>query len=236
MKKALLALALSLIASSANAVCSQIPLNVKDASSNTVAMSSASAADGNCKTYIDADTSSQLHTDLTAAVAAGENHLGEVGGNMLPINSAMTTTAATITTGQSIGGLQTLANAVRVSGTVGNSGTTGLIQDVVLGFADAVTGTAIDVYYFTASPTGTTCTNGSAFVLGATAAQTQMIGVVHVADFTASNTAVIGQAHNLAMSFGLGSATSIFACVVARGSFTTTSTQKVNLQTNILRN
>lgn len=66
MKKILLALALSLFASNAYAVCSQIPLNVKDASNNTVAMSSASAGDGNCKTYIDADTSSQIHTDLAA--------------------------------------------------------------------------------------------------------------------------------------------------------------------------
>ncbi len=79
LKKALLAIALSLFASSAFAVCSQIPLNIKDGSSNTVAMSSASAADGNCKTYIDADTSSQIHSDLTAAIPAGTNLIGKAG-------------------------------------------------------------------------------------------------------------------------------------------------------------
>ena len=42
-RKSLLAIVFSLIASSAFAVCSQIPLSIKDASSNTVAMSSASA-------------------------------------------------------------------------------------------------------------------------------------------------------------------------------------------------
>lgn len=78
MKRILLALGLIVMASQAHAVCSQIPLNVKDASSNTVAMSSATAADGNCKTYIDADTSSQLHSDLTAAIPAGSNLIGKV--------------------------------------------------------------------------------------------------------------------------------------------------------------
>lgn len=76
MKKLLLVLAFSLVASAAHAVCPQIPLNIKDASLNTVPMSSASAADGNCKTYIDADTSSQLHTDLTASIPAGTNRIG----------------------------------------------------------------------------------------------------------------------------------------------------------------
>lgn len=78
MKKLLLAFVLSLIGSQAWAVCSQIPLNVKDANNNTVAMSSASAGDGNCKTYIDADTASQIHTDLTAPLAAGANTIGNV--------------------------------------------------------------------------------------------------------------------------------------------------------------
>ena len=56
--------ALLLSSTAGNAVCSQIPLTIKDASSNTVSMSSATSADGACKTYIDEDTSSQFHTDL----------------------------------------------------------------------------------------------------------------------------------------------------------------------------
>ena len=93
MKKFLLALAFSLIASSsAFAVCSQIPLNVKDASSNTVAMSSKTGADGNCTTNVDADTSSQLHTDLTSATPAGTNTIGNVNGapNVTPTDCSGT--------------------------------------------------------------------------------------------------------------------------------------------------
>jgi hypothetical protein len=66
-RKLFLVLALSLFATSAFATCGAIPLTVKDASNATQSISSATAADGNCKTYIDADTSSQIHNDLAAA-------------------------------------------------------------------------------------------------------------------------------------------------------------------------
>src|SRR5258707_3155144 len=75
-KKLLLALTLSFFASNAFAVCAKIPLNVLDSVGGTAALSSATAADGNCKTYIDADTSSQLHNDITAATPAGTNRIG----------------------------------------------------------------------------------------------------------------------------------------------------------------
>lgn len=77
MKGLLLGLLFSVIACPVWAACPQIPLNVKDASNNTVPMSSASAADGNCKTYIDADTASQLHQDITAPIATGANVIGK---------------------------------------------------------------------------------------------------------------------------------------------------------------
>lgn len=77
-RKLLLAAALSLISGSAFAVCGAIPLTIKDAAAATQNISSATAADGNCKTYIDADTSSQMHTDLTAPIPAGTNAIGVV--------------------------------------------------------------------------------------------------------------------------------------------------------------
>ncbi len=69
----------------ANAVCSQIPLNIKDASGNTVAMSSGTAGDTNCKTYIDADSASvlygilaQINTAALASIPAGTAIVGYV--------------------------------------------------------------------------------------------------------------------------------------------------------------
>lgn len=168
-------------------------------------------------------------------VPASENHIGEVGGNAFPITNAMTTTNATVTTGQSIGGLQTLANAVRVSAALGGSGTSGYIQNTMVTFTDAVGAGPLDVYYFNASPTGSTCTNASAFVL-ANADRDKVIGIVHVTDFTASNTAAVAQAYSQAMLYGVASATSIFGCVVARASFVITGTANASLKTTVIRN
>lgn len=172
----------------------------------------------------------------SAAVAASENHIGEVGGNILPITNAMTTSNATVTTGQSIGGIQTLANAVRVSGSLGASGTSGIIQSVVITFLDAVATSEIDVYFYNATvTTGSNCQNATPFVLQ-TADRTNVLGIAKVTDFTSSNTAVVAQANNLAIPFGLASSTSLFACLVARGSFAITGTANASIKVNVLRN
>ena len=156
-------------------------------------------------------------------------------GQIFPITNDMTTTIATTTTGQSIGGLQTLANAVITSGALGANNSSGYIQNLTVTFTDAIGSGPLDIYYFNASPSGSTCTNDAAFVL-ANADRDKVIGIVHVTDFTLSNTAVVAQAGNLSIGYGLASATSIFACVVARASFVIAGTTNASLQTNVLRN
>lgn len=174
-----------------------------------------------------------LATDV--ALPAGELHVGEVGGNILPITNAMTTSNATVTTGKAIGGLQTLANAVRVSSSLGASGTSGIIQSVLLTFKDAIGTIPMDVYYFNASPTGSTCTDNTTFAL-VDADRDKTVFIAHVTDWTASNTAAIGQAGNMAIPFGLSSATSLFACVVTRASAAVTGTANASLITRVMRN
>ena len=177
------------------------------------------------------DAAGNMKVNCTVGCGGGSTSSGQI----MPITNDMTTTNATTTTGQSIGGLQTLANAVISSGALGASGTSGYIQNLTVTFTDAVGSGPLDVYYFNASPSGSTCTNDSAFIL-ANADRDKVIGIVHVTDFTASNTAAVAQAGNLSMGFGLSSATSIFACVVARASFVITSTANASLMTNIVRN
>lgn len=173
---------------------------------------------------------------VQAAATATEVHVGEVGGNIIPITNAMTTTNATITTGQSIGGIQTLANAVRVSGALGASGTSGIIQSLTVTFTDAVGAGPLDVYFYNATvTTGSNCQNATAFVLQ-NGDRDKVLGIAHVTDFTASNTAAVAQANNLAIPFGLASSTSLFACVVGRASFAITGTANASLKVNVLRN
>src|SRR5882757_1617775 len=98
-KKLLLIGIFSLIANSAFAVCGAIPLPILDGTGASRNMSSASAADGNCKTYIDADTASQIHNDLTEAIPAGTNTIGTVGQLTYPVGAIPLTASATGTTG-----------------------------------------------------------------------------------------------------------------------------------------
>ncbi len=95
-KKLLLAFTFSLIASSAFAVCGAIPLPILDGTGASRSISSKSAADGNCETLIDVDTSSQLHTDITAPTPAGTNNIGST--SPAP-NVTATACSSTITTG-----------------------------------------------------------------------------------------------------------------------------------------
>lgn len=173
--------------------------------------------------------------ELNVSPGATENHIGEVGGNILPITNTMTTSNATVTTGKSVGGLQTLSNVVRVSGSLGASGTSGIIQSVMLTFKDAIGSIPFDVYYFNANPSGSTCTDNTTFAL-VDADRDKVIFIAHVTDLTASNTAAIGQAGNMAIPFGISSSTTAYACVVTRGSAAITGTANASLITRILRN
>lgn len=167
-------------------------------------------------------------TPSSVVLTAGEAHAGEVGGNQLTIPVTPTVTATTYTTGQAMGALQTLANAERVSGKGG------LAQSVLVALKVANT-VNVDVFIFNANPSGSTCTNASAFVLAA-ADIGKVVAVAHVTDWTAGNTASFGQSQNLASPYALPSGTSLFSCAVARGSITTTGTSDLVETANVIRN
>jgi hypothetical protein len=161
-------------------------------------------------------------------ISKGEGHCCEVGGNQASTSLQPTTTVATYTAGQVIGGLQTVTSAERVAGKGG------LIQSAVLALKVANT-VSIDVVYFNANPTASTCNNAAAYVL-APADIGKVIGVAHVTDWTAGNIASVGQSQNMAAPYVLPSGTSAFSCAVVRGSITTTSTADLNETTNVIRN
>lgn len=116
LKKLLLAFALSCLASSAYAVCGAIPLPILDGTGASRNLSSATAADGNCKTYIDADTGSQLHSDMTAPIPPQTSHTINIGAvdliNPYPGTAVPLTNSATGTT---LGAVATLAGAASVT-------------------------------------------------------------------------------------------------------------------------
>lgn len=177
-----------------------------------------------------------------SALTATEVHVGEVSSNQIRVDVAQTVTASSAyTSGNAIGGLMTIANSARVSGSLGAAGTGGIIQQVVANSKSLQT-TQVDVFLFNSNPSGSTCTDKTAFVL-ATADFDKVIGVASIPGTAANNsgwfgggTGSVGQANNLAMAFDLASGTSVFACAVTRGTPTFTATSDISFKYQILRN
>lgn len=168
-------------------------------------------------------------SDATFALVASETHLGEIGGRSATVTVAQTVTAASAyASGNAIGGLITVANVARISGG------SGLLQSISVSMKSAQTG-QIDVVYFNANPTGSTCTDKVAFSVAA-ADFDKVLGVAHVTDWTSLGTPSVGQAQNLAMPFALASGTTLYACAVTRSTPTFTSTSDVSVSTRVLQN
>jgi hypothetical protein len=207
-----------------NAAGSTITFCSKDTGSGVMASCSQLVSSAGAK--IDPMTK----TGGTVGLVAGEAHLGEVGGNQLTVTVAQTvSTSPAYTTGDAVGGLMTVANAERVAGKGG------LLLNVVANMKSAQTA-QIDVFFFTANPTGSTCTDNAAFVL-ATADFSKLKGVVHLNDWTAGNVASFGQAQaQPATPYTLPSGTTAYACAVVRGAPTYTATTDVSFDFNFSRN
>jgi hypothetical protein len=173
-----------------------------------------------------------------AVLRAGEYHVGEVGGNQITVRVAQTVTASSAyASGNAVGGLMTLANAARVSGSAGAPGTSGLIQNVVVNSQSAQTA-QVDVFFFSSNPTGTTCTDKTAFSLASTDFD-KVLGVATIPATTgwySGGTASVGQAPNLAMFYALSSSTSLYACAVVRGTPTFSATSNISIAASLARN
>lgn len=183
-----------------------------------------------------------IATNTGAAIPAGESHIGEIGGNQIRVQVAQTVTASSAyASGNAVGGLMTIAGAARVSGSLGAAGTGGILQNVAVDSKSAQTA-AMEVWIFDANPSGSTCTDKTGFVL-ATADFDKVIGVAAVPTTAANNsgwfsgsTGSVGQANNQAMAYDLSSATSLFGCMVTRGTPTFAATTDISLKYNFLRN
>jgi hypothetical protein len=171
----------------------------------------------------------QLHTDAIAATPAGENHVGEVGGNQITIQVPQTVTASSAyASGNAVGGLMTIASAARVS-----TGS-GLLQSVTVN-SKSTQSTQFDIFVFNANPSASTCVDKTAFSLAA-ADFDKVIGVVSVTTWFAAGTPSIGQAQNLALPFNVASGVNLYGCAVTRSTPTFTATSDISLGYRILRN
>lgn len=116
-------------------------------------------------------------------------------------------------TGDNVGGLLTLSDAVPPSRPYG------MIRGVTIVNDTISASTPFDVFFFNANPSGTTISNNGAQSI-ASADQAKVIGVAHCSDITSDGACTVHQAQNLSMPFTVPSGTSIYATIVVRGSMT----------------
>jgi len=179
---------------------------------------------------------------INGPTSAGENHIGEIASNQIKVQVAQTVTAASAyASGNAIGGLMTIAGATRVSGASGAAGTGGILTGMMMN-AKSLQTTQVDVVFFDANPSGSTCTDKTAFSL-ATADFDKVVGYLTVpgtaangAGWVAGTVGSVGVATYYPVTYDLASSTSLFACAVTRGTPTYTATTDVSFKFNILRN
>lgn len=164
------------------------------------------------KLSADPATAAGVTALLTGIVlAAGEHHIGQVGGHTEVVTATPTITAGTYSAGYLIGGLMTISNAVRVAAGKGT------IQSIVM-TDKAKQDMPIDVIFFQANLPNSTLTDHAA----ATVHDTDLlscIGVVKIlasdySDF-ADNSVASKTSQGLPFAAAAGS-TTIYAIAVAR--------------------
>ncbi len=175
------------------------------------------------------DLGTTIHGDLTAATPAGENHVGEVGSNLVKVTATPTVTSGSAYASNNVvGSLLTFSGVGRVS-----SGT-GLIQSVTLEFKSSQTASTDFVWCGADNPTNTTLTDKSAVALSTS--DFNKCRVIHITDCTNLGTPSVCDAENLALPFSLSSSTTGYGFLVTRGTPTFSSTSDVEVQLRILRN
>ena len=180
---------------------------------------------------------------LVVAPIPSELHLGEIASNQIKVQVAQTVTASAYSAGNALGGLMTVANAARVSGSAGAAGTGGILTGLQLNSKAIQTGVQVDIFIFDANPTGSTCTDKSAFVL-ANADFDKVVGILTIPStaangagwFGATTTGSVGIPSYFPVTYDLASSTSIYACAVVRAAITPGSTSDISFKYNILRN
>lgn len=178
--------------------------------------------------------SNQATFPVTATNVATEVHLGEVGGNSLPVFVTPTVSAAAIyAAGDAVGGKQTLTSAMRIS-----SGK-GLLQSIQIIDLDNQKA-PLDIYFFNADPSLTTITDNAKPSVNATD-KLRIVGVVSVAaaDYVTMDDGGTDFAIAMKVNVGLvirasGSA-NLFAMVVTSGTPTYTTTSSLVFNYGFMR-
>lgn len=164
------------------------------------------------------------------SIAAGENHVGEVGGRVVrltPVAQPVVSASPDYSAGDAIGSAALdFTAAVRVA--AGN----GFIRSVTIRSKVDITA-QIDVVFFNAVPAATITDNGA--VAFGTSDLTKMIGFAKVTDWVNLGTIAVGY-KECNVPIKLASGTDIYAVLVARGAINLASTSDIDVEIAVDQN
>jgi hypothetical protein len=164
---------------------------------------------------------------ISAALPAGTNAIGNVGGKMAVVKdtTAVSTTPA-YTAGDAVGAKRTIANALTAVGT-------GVLESITV-LDRANQSAALTIIIFDADPTNATITDNAAFVYSTD--DLKVLGQVSVSasDYVTTNSKAVATIKGIGLSLK-SAGTSLFCAVVTTGTPTYVATTDVQIIFGILQ-
>jgi len=184
------------------------------------------------RAYVSPDSFVAVTKGLSSGTLIGENHIGEVGGNVAKFQTQFgPASSTTYTAGQVLLATTEITNAGRVAGG------TGLMLSATLELA-AANSAAVDAIIFASEPAGA-YTAGSTFALNSSD-RAKVSKVIKLTDWTALGVAdSLGEPTPAPKFYKCDDATktqSLWVALVARGSITLTSTTSGTFAIRMARN
>jgi hypothetical protein len=167
-----------------------------------------------------------------ASIATGETHIGEVGGNTLPVIVTPTITAGAYTANDIVGGKLTIANAAR------KSGGSGIIQSITVidkGHKTTVpSGVELGFYFFSADVAGAYADNDAEAISAVDSLLNIGYAIVLADSYKTMTNYCIATVTNIGLPF-LCATTSLYCIVRTPGAVTYASTSDLQFRFGILR-
>lgn len=159
---------------------------------------------------------------------AGENHIGQIGGNTFSLAVTQTTNASAYEAGDAVGGKITITNAMRISGG------TGILQSIDL-IDKANQKAAMELLIFNSDPTAATITDDTAFVYSTDISKQIARIPIAASDYVTLNSIATVSLGGLSRIVKASGSANLFAALVTTGTPTYTSTSDIIITFGILQ-
>lgn len=180
------------------------------------------------QTLDNAISGNEMQVDVVGSLPAGENHIGQIGGNTFSLAVTQTTNASAYEAGDAVGGKITITNAMRTSGG------TGILQSIDI-IDKANQKAALEIIIFNSDPSAATITDDSAFAYSTDISKQIARISVAASDYVTINSIATVSLGGLGKVLKASGSTNLYAAIVTTGTPTYTSTSDIIITFGILQ-